>query len=235
MLYQTIGGAVIVPLYLVAFTWKSASAGYWARTRSLPLDKAKTLLPAVFFGYLLPTLLVYYPFSDIDSTMIVVAFWQSTPIVVNLLWYGFSSLISSESGLDANADLRHVSRALLAPVILCSAAHGYVLYRCLSPNDPNVTLTSVFLPRQWAGMQFDEAVHFIFQVDYSVIFLATTIWSIQSVIDVKRWADEDVSAIGASILTLLGASISGPAATLCAVWYWRESKLASPGGVRKQD
>lgn len=61
---QTIGFALVGPLYYAAYIWASADENYWwPLSRQVPTPYAKTILPALLLGYLLPTLLMLLPYS----------------------------------------------------------------------------------------------------------------------------------------------------------------------------
>ena len=218
MLYQTVGGAVIVPLYLLTFTYTSSRTAYLDKVSIVRSTSSRTLIPAVILGYLLPTALMFYPFQDLDYTMFATALWQPSPILVNIVWILLASITSSGSKAG------NVLNAYLMSGLLAAASHLVVLYQAFSSSCPDVTVTSIFIPIERTTAPFEEAVHFIFQIDYLLIFIATSIWCIQTILALQTRLGRNATVL--ILAVLLGVPTIGPAATLSGVWYWREKKLA---------
>lgn len=80
LLYQTAGGAVIIPLYYLASMIPSSRASYWSPTaRAVSISYARALLPSLFVGFLIPTALIYMPYGNLSTTQGYVALWQPSP------------------------------------------------------------------------------------------------------------------------------------------------------------
>jgi hypothetical protein len=176
-------------------------------------------------GYLIPTITIYYPFADVETTMAAVAFWQITPFVVNILWLLFSFRVgnpdSSNTG-NAKNDAPYLKRIYATTFATSVLSHFFTLYLCFSRY---VSFTYIFLPREYQGMSFENAMNFIFQVDFWIIFLATMVWCFQAVWDIKRLGFMNVGLLKAAVSIGLGAVVVGPGAVLSAVWWWREEKI----------
>ncbi len=178
---------------------------------------------------------MYVPFGNINWSMIATAIWQPSPIMVNILWTFMSALISNGNEATKPKSTAHVKTALVVTGLVTAIGHLSALYLCTARIYPDVTFTSIFVPIQRTIMPFEDATHFIFQIDYAIIFIATTIWCFQSISDVERFINGGGFPESWKTLTtvLSAAVIVGPAATLSAVWYWRENKLSSFNGSRK--
>lgn len=242
LLYQTIGGAIIVPLYLIAFTYTTSRSPHLQlpASSSVPYSKATTLFPAVIIGFLLPTALMFYPFGNIDWTMLATALWQPSPIIVNIIWVLLSALTpnptsASSRGANTSTSKRHVKAAYVLSGILSAISHLTTLYLCVTGIYPDVTFKSIFgTTPPPSGAPFDDSVHFVFQVDYLVIFIATTVWCFQAMSEARARTSSQASLVKKvqqAVMLLLGVVAIGPAATLSAVWYWREDKFGLAGGA----
>lgn len=216
-LYQTVGGAVVIPLYFIAH---SLTFNKPTGARLDPTNWAKTLLPSIILGYLLPTALMYYPFANIEHTMLATAFWQPSPVLVNITWFILSRFASS-----VGSPTPHLKAAIAIVGLIAAAGHVGTLYACISDRYPSVTLSSIFLPTVGSSPSFEAATHFIFQIDYAVIFAATSVWCAQTFAeDRARAGKKQGSALVDAVNVLLSTAVVGPGATLAWVWYGRQGK-----------
>jgi hypothetical protein len=227
ILFQTIGGAVILPLYIMAHTYITSKTLTSSADQSIPPSQSRSLLPAAALGLLLPTAMMFYPFSNIDHTMLATAFWQPSPIYVNILWIIFATFTSGQGSAKQSIRTAYILSGLISLV-----SHQTTVFLCLI--SPELSLSAIFLPQQRANMSFDSAIHFFFQIDYLIIFISTTIWAFQNIMDVKRVTGGGTTGGVSTVLGLVvGAIAIGPAATLSAVWYWREERISGVGKGRK--
>lgn len=86
LLYQTLGGALIVPLWFALDLLTSNDADrLFAARRQVPLPYAQFILPATIAGYLLPTALLFVPWGwSHEVNQIITALWQPGPLFVSL-------------------------------------------------------------------------------------------------------------------------------------------------------
>lgn len=171
------------------------------------------MLPAILLGYLLPTGMMYYPYKNLDHTMLATAFWQPSPLLVNLLWAIFALFTSKTKSTTAKTASKHFGQSSIVIGTIAAICHITTLYACFSADHPTVTLKSIFVPIENAKGAFEDAVHFIFQIDYLIVFLATTVFCVQ-----KRSERRAVGKAGSVIMdvAILGLStvVVGPGATL---------------------
>lgn len=218
-LYQTVGGAVIVPLYFLVHSY---NFGKPDGARLVPLSWAKTLLPAIGLGYLLPTALMFYPFGNIDYTMLATAFWQPAPVLVNIIWVILKQMSSSTGTARP-----HIRATLAVTGTVAAAAHIGTLYGIFSPSYPSITPSSIFVPLEARATSFEEAAHFIFQIDYLLIFIASTIWCLQSRAEDRVKGGKRGTRVADLVLLVVSVGLVGPGATLAWVWYRRQGKAGS--------
>lgn len=153
LLYQTVGAAVIAPLFCVAHLAASAGddgvggnerarGGGRGRDRGqqqLRPGYARALLPATALGYLGPTLAMYAHGrwgGDLYATQGLIAFWQPAPLLVEVLLVLFAALPIARGkeggGNDNNSirsDLPHLKRLYLFAAVVPALAHFGTLYR----------------------------------------------------------------------------------------------------------
>lgn len=239
LFYQTVGGAVIIPLYYLCYTWMSARPEYWAAGRELPLAKARTLLPAVVLGYLVPTLATWLPLDlfDLETRQGMVALWQISPLIVNVLWLLFSSIygaMQTDEKPRPSADSRAVSILYLLAFVVTQSSHAVVLFLCSTSTDPSLSFDFLFNLRQPTQPLMHDGIHFIFKVDYWIIFIATIIWCVQAEWEIIALRRTSLNALTAVLITVLGSVILGPGAVCAAVWWWREFRIGAVPVAKKK-
>jgi hypothetical protein len=248
-LFQCIGGAVILPIWMLLLHRMSGRNTYFQAGRTVPLPYARTILPATIILYLLPTIAIFVPGTSIQFLQVILAFWQPTPIYVNIpLWFA-SCFVSSTpaSGKAKTADVPHLKILYNTMFAASIVSHWITIYKVAASDTPGVTLARVFLPSpaHWLT-SMDLGLLWVFQVDWLVCAAIHFIPALVAIYDVQRLVpdiDDDpkgdklFKGVYVSVaLTVLG----GPGALLSAVWGWREEQLvvleerAEKAGAKKE-
>ncbi|KAK7894825.1 hypothetical protein LTR67_005564 [Exophiala xenobiotica] len=235
LFYQTVGGAVIVPLYYLAYLRDSRGSQYWsAESRRVPLAYAKALLPALIIGYLVPTILMFLPYSEENywTTQGTVALWQPSPWFVNAILWACSSFYArsgteAEESVSTLADVKYLGSIYSVAFIASAIAHVVTMSVCLFSGDWQHSFGHVFVPDNIThDTPLSDALRMIFQVDFWIISAASLVWAYVAVWDLKRIGKTNVSLIQTAAAILLGSIVVGPAAAVTGVWYWREHIMA---------
>ncbi|KAI8940782.1 hypothetical protein NX059_002048 [Plenodomus lindquistii] len=234
ILYQNIGACVILPIWWIMFHRKSVKTSDFSHGRTVPLPYARLILPATIALYVLPTLAMFLPGNDLDTVQNTVAFWQVTPILVNVpLWVAspfVASAFSSNTSKNKTADLPHLKAIYGFFFVTSVAVHWYTIYGISVSESSAVTYASVWMPSTHKFKDdFDSGLLFIFQCDWVISALVHLIPAFIAVCDVQRLLHGSITVEGiikAGILMLALTWLAGPGAVLAAVWYWREEKLA---------
>ncbi|KAI1345056.1 hypothetical protein F5Y15DRAFT_16069 [Xylariaceae sp. FL0016] len=236
--YQTVGGAIIIPLYYLASAASSRNDTHLTSGRAIDLACARMLIPACVLGYLLPTVLMYVPWSSFETRQFWTAFWQPCPVFVNavlLLRTRISSLAISSSPEDnskraKNADVKYLKLLYVIAAGVAATAHLGTLYLCLMSSNSELSVSSIFVPQfAFRAESMTAGLHYIFQVDYLGIFLPSLLWGFLAVHDVLRvLLGEDLRSwqmLLIAVSTLIVGALVGPRAALALIWWWREEKL----------
>jgi hypothetical protein len=247
-LYQNIGGAVIIPIWMILLHRMSGRNAYFQSGRTIPLPYARLILPSTLILYLLPTIAVFAPGKSIDLLQTTLAFWQLAPIYVNIpLWFA-SFFVSSTpaSGKAKTADVSHLKILYNTLFVTSIISHWITIYKVAASETPGVTLARVFLPSpaHWLT-SLSSSLMWVFQWDWLICATLCIVPAIVAIYDIQRLVpDIDDDPAGDKVfkglyisaaLTVLG----GPGAALAAVWGWREEQLvvleerAEKGGVKK--
>lgn len=228
LLYQTVGGAIILPIWFLLFLRHSAQTSkYESSSVRIPVGYAKALLPAHLLGYFLPTLIMFLPFNDPDLSLrqAFIANWQPCPLYVSLLLIVIAQLYGSAGKITESSvsDLGHVKSMYACSLVVSAFSHIFLLYGW---TQSRWSLVDVFVPRMISvNRSVSELLYYIFQLDFVFIFAAAILAAYVSIIDLGELGRSDVSSLVAVMSLVLGNVLIGPGATVAAVWWWREDKL----------
>ncbi|KAK7754016.1 hypothetical protein SLS62_004115 [Diatrype stigma] len=215
LLYQTVGAAVVVPLFCVAHLAaaddddgdtaaggvKRGEEGGRRQRQVMRPGYARALLPATAVAYLVPTLAMYahgHWGGDLHATQGLIAFWQAAPLLVDVLLVLFASLpsipVSVENKKDGRkSDLPHLQRLYLFAAIVSALAHLGTLYCIFFSASASASLSRlaffahVFLPSRATWHDSTAlGLHWIFQWDWLGVVAASLLWCWVLVCDVLR-------------------------------------------------
>ncbi|KAI7208543.1 hypothetical protein KC333_g9100 [Hortaea werneckii] len=141
--YQTVGGAIILALYGLAFVTVIAKCEGGASRLTDPIVRgpsnayAEALLPSLVLGYLLPTGLIYLPYDDWSLTQAFIAAWQPAPLFVNLLLVVFTWAYTDGAGdtlhsiVSTSGGLKELKQVYALAFLVAAAAHWALLKNLL--------------------------------------------------------------------------------------------------------
>lgn len=234
------GAAAIIPLFYVAYTLSSKKDSYLSSGREVPLGYARALLPATVIGYLVPTLVIYYPWGDINITQNLTALWQPAPMFPGILLLVLAPLLSPSSPSSVEAakktttmtlDRKYLRQIYLVAGIISAITHLVTLYICLTSSNPQLSLSYVFLPSKatWKDSTV-MGLHYTFQWDSWFVFVSSIAWTWLVVMDTLRSLKAAGPTLYDMVLTAFNLSwisfLGGPGTAMAMTWQWRENKMA---------
>ncbi|KAH6994738.1 hypothetical protein EDB82DRAFT_557036 [Fusarium venenatum] len=204
---------------------------------------ARALAPSMIFIYIIPTILMYPPCPNPKYNQIAVAFWQPTPISIDLGVYvldltvfrgSSSSLSKTNTATTGLASTKHITNLYKVTFVVSAMAHLTTIY-ILFTTTGNLQLTfdHVLVPKLDLEtiQDFSTGMHRIFQWDYWLIFVSAIIWSWLGVYDISKMQKAD-SVLTKCLGIVAAAIIVDPGATLAYFGIWRENELSAI--IRKQ-
>ncbi|KAI7717532.1 hypothetical protein KC353_g4500 [Hortaea werneckii] len=249
--YQTVGGAIILALYGIAFLTVMAKAEGGASRLTDPIARgpsnayAEALLPSLVLGYLLPTGLIYLPYDDWSLTQASIAAWQPAPLFVNLLLVVFTWAYTDGAGdtlhgiVSTSGGLKELKQVYALGFLVAAAAHWALLTICFLASDARLSVQHVLFPdwKLFVGESVNptlpEGLLYIFQWDFLIIAATMLVLAYMVALDARGTQPQNTSSPGKILgLLCIGSIILGPTATVAAVWYWREGLLAGPQAVK---
>ncbi|OBT85989.1 hypothetical protein VE02_06384 [Pseudogymnoascus sp. 03VT05] len=190
-------------------------------------------------GYTLPTIILFIPWTDPFTLQNIEACWQLSPMLVPLLCTIFAyfhpsqrskATQQSQKANKTPPDIEPLKRLYVVTGIAGVLFHVYCVARAF--YDPELSLSSVFWPDFFTQKKtLGEGVKFMFLIDVWALEVATYVWSCQEVWDLKRVGRSNAHIPKAAALIAMSTVVLGPGATLCAVWHWRETRLAQTSFV----
>lgn len=223
-----------MPIYYAVYTFISDAESYWwSLNRRIPMEHSKTILPATLIGYALPTILMFVHWDHPSTAQNFEVLWQFAPMLVPFLLtvsgavyrrlYKIKSLASVS---DYSEDIPYLKNLYAITGILGVILHFTIMAKLLGSSAPNISVRSVFGPDFAPGPKsLGEGLRNLFLVDFLGFVLATYVWCVSAVWDLKRVGRTTVHVGKASLLLLVAHVFIGPGAVHSAVWYWREERL----------
>jgi len=211
----------------------SSLKNYSPAARQMNPGYAKALAPSLLFGYLLPTTLMY-AYKDLYTQQGLIAFWQITPFLVNVLlalftrWFGPTIAAPSKTGKTnpSDKDALYIKTLYGICLIISMLSHFAMLYCCVVLSTQPQILVKTFIPElAKLNESTGNFLHYMFQVDYLIIFASSLLWAVVAVEDMRRAGKAEVSLVQLLVVVTLGTIVIGPAATTVAIWWWRENKM----------
>ena len=239
VLYQLRGIGLIAPLYFATSLFHSSSVSYFTpSSRTVPESAALALLPALVLGFVLPTMMMFFPLQDsLNARQIFIALWQPSPVYVVILteilsrvlkWTDRSTPVKADSHVESNCnrDILYM-RIVYAAVGGISACFHLALILCWISSGTEF-ITRAFIPFDSLAQASNlaDGVFIFFQNDFLLVAAATMLWCLASAWDLYRVGISDVSWQFALVGLVFGCLMVGPGATAAAVWYWREEVLS---------
>lgn len=233
------GGAIIVALYCLAFMCDTARLEYYsAPSMRVPLSYARSLVPALVGGFLLPTIAIYLPFDDpgFNIKQALVALWQPTPFFVNALLLILPRIFSAGSTKSesdtSDRDATYVKKLYRICMVVTAIAHIIMLAH-FGVLHSHVSFAHVFLPDSTRFPDSGaEILHFIFQWDYLIIFGASLLWACVAIYDLSIIGRVKLNVTWLISVIVVGSVVFGPAATIAFAFMWREERMRKDSKVK---
>ncbi|KAJ5431308.1 Monooxygenase FAD-binding [Penicillium cf. griseofulvum] len=246
VLYQLRGIGLIAPLYFASSTFISSRISYFSpSSRTLSESTARAILPALVLGFIVPTIMLFFPLADtLNTRQVFIALWQPAPIYVVILTQIFSRVIKSISSSTpantdsaaveskSNRDIPHL-QTLYAVAGGVAACFHVALLLTWAASGTNF-ITKAFIPSDAFAQvaTLADGVFVFFQNDFLLVAAATLLWCLASVWDLYRLGVSNVPWQVALAGLILGSLAIGPGATAAAVWYWREETMSRTSFLR---
>ncbi|KAK6955988.1 hypothetical protein Daesc_003635 [Daldinia eschscholtzii] len=217
--------------------------------RPVPVSVAKSLVPAVTLGYVLPTILALAPVPSFRRWQNLLAFWQFAPPLFNVLTSVFSAGLERwQRGRKSVAEYEEEHRLdcykkedvpILKSVYTYAfavQATAHIATLSYASMHPGVSIVRTFfgLPNPFAPSWnlpdiFAEVATF-FRYDMAVAVASFVSNNLYSIWDLRRLGYiKTTEAIKAAAAVIAGQFLVGSGATWAGLWYWREEKLAGLG------
>ncbi|QIW98148.1 hypothetical protein AMS68_003666 [Peltaster fructicola] len=239
ILYQTVAGALAMPCYMISFILASrrtpltmnSTRSYLAAGQDISAASARATLPTTVLGYVAPTAAMYfYPWSNNNDIMAMIAVWMFTPMVLDLLMAIFQSAFSIFTE-DAPAEpdagrLSHLTPLYGYLAIVAGFSHIFTVYLISTSPDPAGLFLTAFIPDSTDALSSTIAgFHNIFQWDWLFVAAQQVLWALYGVYELKVAGLTSMSPVLLTIAILVATVVAGPGGSLVLAWWWRETKL----------
>ncbi|GIC87473.1 FAD-dependent oxidoreductase [Aspergillus udagawae] len=234
ILYQLRGIGFIAPLYIATTLFVSRGSTFFIQPgREVPA--AKFILPALMLGFIVPTMLLFWPFASSGTRQALIALWQPAPVWISSLTTAFSAATAvvsriikreANSSADTNSDLPHLRTIYQTTGAIAACFHLSLIIGSLVSSE--LSLTSLFIPKNsFAPVEsLADGVFVFFQNDFLLVAAAAFLWCLVSIWDLNRSGLSDVDLRVVFCAISGGYAAIGPGATTAAVWFWREGVMS---------
>lgn len=252
-LMQLYGIGRIAPIYALFHSCLQETAVHYRYVRP---EIAKSLVPALTLGYVIPTALMLNPSANASTWQDWTFVWQLAPPLVPFLVKAFSTgmrwwkkagktLIAEEKEQEdvkqrfahyGDDDVNDLKSAYSYASILQASAHIATLaYSC---SRPGLSFRKIFcsLPtpfaKNWNSPNHAAEVATLFRYDMALAVGTFAAHNLYSIWQLRR--DGYIrtrDAAKAAIAVVFGQLVVGPGATWTGLWHWREGVVA--GLIRK--
>lgn len=222
-------------LWYALYTVFSNGPGYWWPTsRKVQVQHAKAIIPAVIVGYVIPFLLMMWPWKDQTTSQYTTALWQPSPIYVQILVTVFGYFASEDSqgyavedATKPPADVGELKRAYVFGGVFSAFLHLGTVITLWSSNNPALGFSDVFLPNAGlTGNPVFAGFQNVWLPDFWSFFIASVIWCCCAMYDLKRVGRAVLDVGQTSALLILGSVVLGPGTVMAVTWHYRESAMA---------
>ncbi|KAF5536396.1 zeaxanthin epoxidase chloroplastic [Fusarium mexicanum] len=245
-IYQIKAVGRIAPLYHLISVCENIFKGSISPTidRSIDKEVAESFVPGIALGYIIPTVLMLWPFKNKATWQRFTALWQPFPVYVGLITAGFSTVlrkkrignVATQPRLKTSEEISNGKReaetqSLLRSVYAVGTAatafvHMYTLYRTAS--SPSLSFSGVFgsiryLVSGASPSDPSDKIHVFLQRDMFLNAVSVLSNSIYRTLDLRRLGYiTSKEAWTTSLAVLVAQPVLGPAATHIAFVGWRE-------------
>jgi hypothetical protein len=210
ILYQNLGGGVIIPLYWALFlaTTRDKAVG-----SQIDQASAESVLFGLVVGFALPTAAMAY-----TGAIQTIAFWQAFPLWISVFQH--LHLLFRPSRTNSGSGHRTVQATYTIIFLVSTAMHlrtlsiyGFDVQRIADAFFPSLAMPDA--KKGHTGLT--SSVHFL-QWDMVFIFGSTFLASLW-------FAESMVQGVLLTVWSALASVVLSPGAAVCGIFMWREAKL----------
>lgn len=176
------------------------------------IARIKTLVPTLFFGYILPTTLAFLPHLPHKTRQLASAISILHPVFLSTFSHIFSKIISDSTAHDRlhnpKADLPY-----LKAVYFFSGALSSLVWLSILVKQPHELTGMLFR----GGETADEFLY---------VSVSGLIWILMSLYDIKKGGRVEQSWLVILVALGGGLALGGPGAVMAGAWAFRENALA---------
>ncbi|KAM0281969.1 hypothetical protein ACHAO9_010450 [Fusarium lateritium] len=213
--------------------------------RAVDVETAKSLIPSVTLGYIIPTVMTLWATPNVKAWQNWCVIWQFAPPLVNVLVTATTKVLqrrnpqSSESPKAKSRMERYENKDVPALKTAYAYAFGVqavvhiatVLYGW---HHPDISMWDTFfklpnpLQAEWSFTTLASILTAFFKWDLALTVLSNVGSNLYSIWNLRRLGYVGTrTAVKAGLSVLAGQVFVGSGATWAGLWYWREDKIAS--------
>lgn len=239
--------ALIAPLSVLFYIWVTGGTQS-TLGRYVHPSTAKSIGPAIFLGYVVPTTLLFIPFvSGVYGGHLITA-WLFASISISTILVFLPRVLDKagkkpgvEDTKDALAQYRNedvpVLRNTYKIAFAASLIHhaATVVFPLLGTGHPALS-PSRFLPSSSSptSLSVSTPMFLFLKQDLFYVILAVALFGLYNVFELRaKGLVTTPRALRAAAVFLGAQGVVGPGAALVALWWWREGVMVGREGEKK--
>lgn len=220
MLVHKVGLGIAMPIYFAMYTLVSDAESYWwPLRRFLPLNYARSILPASVIGEAVRVGLLYEQSAKTPSTEVPGGAQAMSFLLVPSLLQIFGSFGNRQSQQNSNGtvglEIRTLRQAYLVVGLVGVVCHWYVVVSFFKNMDP--VEIAALLSQSLAAPG---------TASLCAYFTATYVWIVQAVWDLRRVGRTNLRVSTSAVGLLLILIALGPGASMAFIWFHREKVMS---------
>ena len=247
ILAQLLTAGVVLPAYFVSHILNITTTPVFVPSQGL--TRARTLLPAVILGYLLPSWYLVMPptGTSLDGIQIISAIWQPFPLYITALWMFFrffdATFSKTTKTTHATSVLAWIRWSYYVCGAIATAAHLTVFWPSVWTAQSSHSFANVFIP-YWMHSYLAITVpseplaayrpcsRLLFQHDWLIMTMVAIIFFARSHIEAK---DATISMRAWTVRMLALTLVGGPGAAITWAAITREERIAIASGLKLKE
>jgi hypothetical protein len=218
---QGLGFCFSAPLYFFFQRFLRPSSS----DSSIPVRRARALLPGLLLGAVLPSVAIFLPGSYITphTRQGLIGFWQFVPVWFCLSQNLFAFLFPARE--KPGADLPALYSVYGFLTFFSLVVHAYVASHIFDAADPWQMARNVFVPAAWgSSTSIAQTAVTLLRWDFILGVGAAVVWTYMNVWAAVKHRSAG-KAVGLAVLFAVGSVTVGPGFMIPAGFRWREEKL----------
>ncbi|KAF2026053.1 hypothetical protein EK21DRAFT_116160 [Setomelanomma holmii] len=233
------GIAKLGPLFFLISIWAQGGS-HTTVGRYVPKAIVRPIVPTLFLGYVLPTVLMFVPSAPNSFKQDLVLEWQFTTILVSILLFASTKMYEKNekrSDFDVYTvdDVSHLITAYNITFAFSIAYHALTMALIMvATGYPVLSIIRLLLSYFYFPAPYPEsqevAIFTFHKLDFLFAFFSGVLYGLYNVYHLryKALVTKQTAVVICAVFGIAQVVV-GPGTAIVGLWWWRELRVAYPG------